>query len=200
MSVDAALLRHLGPTLTHATAASNLPLIRQRGLLPAATLAAEAGTDIVLRAYRRQIDVDGGRVTLNHQNPINHGIDAARRMLDGYDPAGWAAQLDTRVFLSRGDARFARSIAADTDMVLIEVDTAALIAHCADRTYLSPINSGNFRQGGANARRGDWLYVPVSAGLAAFRANRRERGLVTTGDTVREVSVIGPIPHQCLRL
>ena len=150
-----AITKAVGDRLAHVTAASNLPSIHSNGLLPAAQLAANAHmhpNDIALRSARMSV----GSATLNHQRPILHGIKAAARVLDGYTPESWAQQLDTRVFLwpqRRGQA-FAKSIARDLDITVLWLDTAKLAQALSDHIDLSPINSGNFTQGGARAHRG----------------------------------------------
>ncbi|MEL7133698.1 MAG: hypothetical protein AAGK77_14955 [Pseudomonadota bacterium] len=190
----------MGDRLAHVTASANLPSIRAQGLLPAATLAKHAGiapADITLRRNRMQI----GPATLNHQRPILRGLTAAAHILDGYTPEKWAAQLDARIFLwpqRRGHA-FAQSIARDLDITILWLDTAKLAATLSDHIDLSPINSGNFTQGGARAQRGDWLYVPLTAGLDAFRHNRTKRGLKRAPDTVTELSLRCPIAPELLR-
>lgn len=138
--------------------------------------------------------------TLNHQLPILHGRDAADSIVDDYDAASWAEQLDTRVFFwpERRGREFAVSIARYVPLKVLWLDTGRLLETCSDRLHLSPINSGNFRQGGAKARRGDWLYVPVTRGMPAFRHNRRRRGLVSSTDQVKELSLAGGLDHETL--
>ncbi|MDJ0822087.1 MAG: hypothetical protein QNJ09_09820 [Paracoccaceae bacterium] len=193
-------VKALGPRLAHVTAATNLPGIERHGLLPAAQLAQKAGGDhgIALRDHRlhlRGADVDA---RLNHQKPILRGLKAANRIVDGHDAESWAEQLDQRVFFwpeTRGN-RFRASIARDVALHVLWFDTVALIERHSARLYLSPINSGNFTQGGAHARRGDWLYVPLQAGMDAFRQNRRARGLVKSKDSVAEISLLGALQAE----
>ncbi|WP_254684940.1 DUF4433 domain-containing protein [Tateyamaria omphalii] len=189
----------MGGKVAHVTASSNLPSIHAHGLLPANTLAAQEGidhTELALRDHRMQV----GAARLNHQKPILHGLKAAHRILDGHTPASWAHHLDTRVFLwpERKGRAFAASIQRDLDITILWLDTAKLATALRDHIDLSPINSGNFTQGGAHARRGDWLYVPLSAGLDTFRQNRCKRGLKTTPDTVTEISLRCPIAPDLL--
>ncbi|QFS82469.1 hypothetical protein FIU97_06585 [Roseivivax sp. THAF40] len=192
------LIAHIGPQLAHVTAARNLPSIRQHGLRPAAELARATGyapQGIVLRNERLHLQGANFDATLNHQKPILHGRTAADRIIDGHDAASWAAALDARVFFwpHRRGAKFRASLARDLPMAILWLSTEALLERCADRLTLSPINSGNFLQGGAHARRGDWLFVPVRAGLPAFRENRRSRGLVRNPDSVTEISLPGSL-------
>ncbi len=121
-------------------------------------------------------------------------------MVDGYDATGWAEYLDERIYVwpERRGAAFRASVARDLPLAILWLSTEALLARHADQLTLSPINSGNFRQGGARVRRGPWLFVPASAGLAAFRENRRKRGLVRGPDKVAEISLTVPLPREAL--
>ena len=194
------LVRAVGRRVAHVTARGNLPSIMARGLLPAADLAEQAGmtaAEIVLRDTRLEV----GAARLNHQRPILHGITAARRMLDGHSPESRAAQLDRRVFLrpERKGHRFAASVSRDLETATLWLDTAGLARAMAADIDLSPINSGNFTQGGAHAARGDWIYVPLAEGLAAFRTNRIARRLVRAKDGVVEISLRRPVAPALLQ-
>ena len=193
----APFIKHLGPRVAHVTAASNLPSIRDNGLLSAQMIAKRAGVQhIALRAERVRVTSRTLDAMLNHQKPILHGIKAASRVIDGHTPESWAQQLDTRIFFwpERKGAAFAKSIARDVPIAVLWLKTDGLLDMFADSLFLSPINSGSFVQGGAHARRGDWIYVPVRAGLNALRINRITRGVKTTPDSVKEISLIEPIP------
>lgn len=195
----AAFLRLAGSRLAHVTAARNLESIRRRGLRTAHDLARNAGVDpksLILREDRVRLPCGA---LLTHQRPIAQAMSAARAMLEGHDPESWAKQLDQRVFFwtARHSAAFQTSIARETDTALIWLDAGGLYDRYADRLDLSPGNSGNFRQGGARMRRGDWLYVPATRS-EDFPDNRTRRGLVKGRDTVREVSLRGSIPADIL--
>jgi len=198
------VLRAAGLRVAHVTAHSNLDGIRAHGLRSAGMLAADAGhatDDITLRPDRKVLTLpDGATARLNHQLPILHGRRAAETIIDGFDARGWARQLDERIFLWPGarGAAFGRSIAKNADSVTLWFDTARLLAAMADCLWLAPFNTGNFRQGGARARRGDWIYCPVSDGLPAFRSNRQLRGLVKRPDRIVEISLTAPIWPEML--
>lgn len=194
----------MGPRLSHVTARTNLPGIRAHGLQSAAMIAEHCGCDpgdIILRSNRRVLTrTDGTTARLNHQLPILHGRRAADSIVDGYDARGWASQLDRRIFLwpaTRGKA-FGLSVERDADMATLHFDTARLLALLADHLWLAPFNTGNFRQGGAQARRGDWIYCPVTDGMPTFRSNRQRRGLIKGTDTVAEISLTTPIWPEML--
>ncbi|WP_019955192.1 DUF7002 family protein [Yoonia vestfoldensis] len=200
MTARSDFIRACGVRLLHCTARSNLTGIRLNGLLSPDLLAQKARRDAASLALRRDRVVlhlpDSTTAKLNHQLPILHGLAAANRVVDGHDAASWARQLDRRIFLwpERKGRAFVESIRRDADIALIWFDTGALFDALAPVLWLAPINSGNFTQGGAHARRGDWIYCLASDGLAAFRENRRKRGLIAGTDTVSEVSVTIPIP------
>ncbi|MEX0365162.1 MAG: hypothetical protein AB3N22_03775 [Ruegeria sp.] len=194
------MIQAVGGKLAHVTASTNLSSIHANGLLSAHDLAVRAGMDpdtLALRDHRMQV----GTATLNHQKPILHGLNAAKRVLDGHTPVSWARQLDRRIFLwpERKGQAFAKSIQRDLDITILWLDTKKLAGALYDHIDLSPINSGNFTQGGAHARRGDWLYVALAAGLASFHHNRSKRGLKRTPDSVTEISLRCPIAPDLMR-
>ncbi|WP_415920427.1 DUF7002 family protein [Tateyamaria sp. SN6-1] len=195
-----AFARSVGGRLAHVTASTNVPHILRNGLMSAAALAENAGVDpstLPLRATRLRV----GDALLNHQKPIVHGLRAAEAVLEGHSPHSWAMQLDQRVFLwaARRVTRFAASFARSVETTVLWIDPVRLAAAMGPQIDLSPLNSGSFRQGAARAVRGDWLYVPLSDGLEAFRSNRIRRGHARTRDQVQEVSLRAPIPPEILR-
>lgn len=202
---EPSLLAHLGPRVAHVTAAENLPGIEAHGLLPPAEIARRAGRDpgeIALRRERLLLHLGAHPARLNHQKPILHGRRAADTIVEDHDARSWAEALDERVFFWPGRSlrgAFLESVRRDLDVAILWLDTATLFARAADRLALSPINSGNFVQGGAHAVRGNWLFVPATAGLGAFRDNRRTRGLVKARDAVREISLSGGLAAAPLR-
>jgi hypothetical protein len=194
VSIIADFRRIAGNRVAHVTAAENLPGILARGLWPAADLARKSGLSeeaLPLRDHRMVIGDGAERARLNHQKPILHGLTAANRTVDGHDAASWAAALDRRVYLwpEKRGKDFRDSIGRDLPLVVLWLDAGALAEALFDQIDLAPINTGNFTQGGAHARRGDWIYVPLSQGLEAFRENRRERLGLKTPDRVAEISL-----------
>lgn len=195
--------RAVGSRVAHVTAAENLPGILARGLWAAADLARENGISeeaLVLRDHRMVIGDGARRARLNHQKPILHGRKAANRIVDGHDAASWAAALDRRIFLwpeQRGKD-FRDSIGRDLPLFVLLLDAGALAEAMFDQIDLAPINTGNFIQGGAHARRGDWIYVPLSRGVGAFRENRRQRLGIKAPDRIAEISLRRGIPADLL--
>ena len=203
MNVDA-LIRAIGPRVAHCTASENMRGIETHGLQSAADLAKRLhhpASTIALRDDRLRLVHNGETARLNHQRPILYGLEAANRIVEGHDAQSWAEQLDQRIFFwpeRRGKA-FMASVKRDVPITVLWLDTRGLIEQYGDHLWLSPLNSGNFTQGGAHAIRGDWLYVPVTAGLEAFRENRRKRGLTKNRDTIIELSLTCPLPATTLK-
>jgi hypothetical protein len=195
----AAFAKAVGGKIAHVTASSNLESIHKSGLQSASSIARNSGKspqDIVLRSTRTTI----GNATLNHQLTIVHGLVAAHKMLDDHTPETWAEQLDERVFFwprAKG-VTFSKSIQKDISVSTLWLDARRFAEVFWDQIDLSPINSGNFRQGGANAERGDWLYCPLSAGLKSFRQNRRARKLIARNDGIEEISLRSSVSPDVL--
>ena len=203
MRVDA-LIRAIGPRVAHCTASENMRGIEVHGLLSAEALARKTDHEplkITLRDTRIRLVSPKLTARLNHQKPILYGLDAANRIVEGHTAQSWAAQLDRRIFFwpERKGAAFVKSVQREIPTSVIWLDTAALFTRYADHLWLSPLNSGNFTQGGAHAIRGDWLYVPVTAGLAAFRQNRIKHHLAKSPDSVKEISLTCPLPADQLK-
>ena len=191
----------VGDTLTHFTPASNAGGINALGLMPPSLLAKKAGldpSDILLRANPVEFTVKRHIVRLNHQRPLLAGRGKEGQFLDGHTLQSWAAQLDTRVFLWRGQQgdAFARSLPADT--LRFDIDTATLYDLYRNHIWLSPINSGSAMR--RPATRGDWLYVSVNASLRDFRYNRRTKERLYINDRVKELSLTCPIPPNMLKV
>ncbi len=191
------MLNLLGPKLAHVTAKSNVASIQATGLKSAADLAERAGLSntIHLRRDRRQI----GLATLNHQRPLANYAETAARLLEGHTPDSWAAQLDRRVFLwtEAEAAGFARSITRDLPIATLWFDTSVLLEALAPHMDVCPLNSGSFRQGGGGKPRGDWIYVPVTSEIGAYRTNRQRHTDLKNPDTkIREVSCRVALPAQ----
>lgn len=197
--IDGEILRRLGPRLAHVTARSNLQEIRRAGLISAAQLAWRNGTQpatIAKRARRLQI----GPAKLNHQRLLLAGGHKTQAMLDGHTLESWAAQLDRRIFFATEpfEAAFKASF-GDEPAVTLWFDTEILVKALSDNVFTSPLNSGSFRHGGGGKPRGDWLYVPVTAGYATYRTDRTLRGIVKTADTrIKEVSFTSPITPRLM--
>lgn len=200
------LVRAMGAVIAHCTAKTNAKSILERGLICAKSLAVLSTNNdperIVLRNERIELRLsDGSTARLNHQKPIRHGLPAAYKMLDGHTPESWAAQLDQRIFFwpERHGKAFAKSIGRDHEIITLWLDTRRFVATFLAHIDLCPINSGNFLQGGANARRGDWIYAPAQKGYANFRTNRMERGYANTKDSLKEISLRVPVASDVLR-
>ncbi|WP_439143239.1 DUF7002 family protein [Planktotalea sp.] len=198
------IVQHIGLKVAHCTAVQNVSSIENNGLRSAYDLAKHTGVDpnsIALRESRVELNGDDGTLKLNHQKPILHGLAAANRIVDGHDAHSWAVQLDKRVFFwpEKRLSAFASSIGRDVDMHVLWLDSTALLSRFQHHLWFSPINSGNFTQGGAHAGRGDWIYTNATSGLDAFKENRRSRNLVKTRDSIVEISLTCAISAPTLR-
>ena len=182
----------VGGTLRHVTLRTNLPGIRQNGLLRASTLieaATELSTPPCPRSESCTFNVAGLSVTLNHQKPLLAGRKRVAEFLDGHCLKSWAESLDHRLFFwpGRGGADFSSSLTDRGTVIALECDAEAFFEVYAVSSDLAPINTGSAMR--STSKRGDWIYVPVTASIDEFRKNRRARGLVNGRDNVVEVSL-----------
>jgi hypothetical protein len=174
------------PRLYHLTFASNLPSIREHCLLSPQALAhrysfSPEESTAILESRRRCIQQLHG-VTIRDQRAAQEW--RMRSCLVGITAAEWITLLNSKIFffVSRQKADvFAESYAA-YDNLLIEVDTAALLATYAEHASLCRINSGSFLY---NPRpRGRASFIPLDA--YSYKNKR---------DTPAELSIDLPIPE-----
>ena len=194
----------VGGTLRHVTLKTTLPGIQQNRLLRASTLIAAAKGIGGLPCPRSEVysfNVAGLSVTLNHQKPLLAGRKRAAEFLDGHCLKSWAASLDHRLFFWPGGrgAEFSSSLTDRGTVIALECDATAFFDLHAASLDLAPINTGSAIR--SASKRGDWIYVPVTASIDEFRENRRARGLVKGRDSVVEVSLrCDIIPKDFYRL
>ena len=200
MSPEDLARRH--PRLFHQTAPGAWPLIRENGLLSAAELVRRAGADVdeLTRARRPagvSLQTEFGPATINDNIPLSER--ALERCLDdGLSPADWCAMLAERVFFWTSEAGLARLRGARTNRhrprLVLVVDTLSLARAHAERIELSPINSGSTIR--KPARRGLHTFAPMRdfADYLDWAEQRMRLGLVSSRDTVREVTVRGGVP------
>lgn len=182
----------VGGKLRHVTLQTNLPGIRRNGLLRASTLleaAKEINEPPCPRSEACTFDVAGLPVTLNHQKPLLAGRKRAAEFLDGHCLKSWAQSLDYRLFFwpGRRGADFSSSLTDRGTVTPLECDAEAFFDMFAPSLDLAPINTGSATR--RPTRRGDWIYVPVSASVNQFRENRLVKNLVTGRDSVVEISL-----------
>ena len=194
----------VGGTLRHLTLKTNLPGIRQNGLLRASTLkgaAKEVSPPPCPRSEPCTFEFGGLPVTLNHQKPLLAGRISEADFLDGHCLESWAIDLDHRLFFWPGGrgADFSSSLTDRGTVIALECDATAFFDLHAASLDLAPINTGSAIR--SASKRGDWIYVPVTASIDEFRENRRARGLVKGRDSVVEVSLrCDIIPKDFYRL
>ncbi|MEM6900307.1 MAG: hypothetical protein AAF583_11100 [Pseudomonadota bacterium] len=182
----------VGGTLRHVTLKTNLPGIRQNGLLRASTLieaAKEIGGLTCPRSEAYSFNIAGLSVTLNHQKPLLAGRKRVAEFLDGHCLNSWAESLDHRLFFwpGRGGADFSSSLTDRGTVIALRCDAGAFFDLYAASLDFAPINTGSAMR--SASKRGDWIYVPATASIDQFRENRRARGLVKGRDGVVEVSL-----------
>lgn len=187
----------VGGELRHVTLRTNLPGIRQNGLLRASTLI-EKATDLnslpCPRSEAFTFKVAGTPATLNHQKPLLAGRAQVTDFLNGHCLETWSQKLDQRLFFWPSDrgSDFASSLTDRGQISILKCGAGALFDLYAPWLDLAPINTGSATR--RPARRGDWIYVPVSASVNQFRENRLVKKLVTGRDSVIEVSLRCDIP------
>ncbi|MBX3304082.1 MAG: hypothetical protein KF693_17860 [Nitrospira sp.] len=197
----------------HLAEAPNWPLIQRDGLVSASRLLHVAGLtdadrDRLERAQRLTHTELPGGVHIRDQRPMPPA--ALTRCLCGMGPADWYALINSRVFFWLDPDRLNRQKAAcePRPQVVIEVDTAALVAAHEQWTAVTPINTGNARR--RAACRGAATFVPlvewIRTGWAseaqALRILRRKRShqpveltvLDAVPDILRFVTGIFPLP------
>jgi hypothetical protein len=194
-------VRLVGGKLVHATLRDNLPGIEARGLLRPVTLAALAGVDpksLVLREQDTVLDLGKHRAHLNHQKPLRAGRKHEGEFLDGHTLESWSEQMNRRIFLwpRRKGIDFLKSLFDRGAPMSLWLDAGRVFDRMAEHLDLAPISTGDATR--RPAKRGDWIYVPVSLGVEDFRQNRVRRGLATTADTVQEVSIRADVPPELL--
>lgn len=174
------------PRLYHLTFASNLPGIREHGLLSPQALAhrysfSPEESTAVLQQRRRCIQQLHG-ITLRDQHTAQES--KMKSCLVGVTVPEWITLLNSKIFffVSKQKADVLAKSYSDYDNLLIEIDTAALLATHAEHVSLCRINSGSFLY---NPRpRGRASFIPLQSYLYK---NKR--------DTPAELSTDLPIPQ-----
>jgi hypothetical protein len=170
--------------------------VRRHGLLPAAEAARRVGRTLPRRPRAQALPLrlpDGTEIVLTDNLPLSFAR-LAPVLDDGLTPEDWLAMLDARVFFwvdprhGAGNARARERLGYRSEWQVY--DTERLLRPVWDLAEIAPINTGATVR--RPARRGRATFAPL-AGLDWERW-RRARGL-RTPDTVREVTVRGPVPH-----
>jgi hypothetical protein len=182
--MDASSFARHFPRLYHLTFASNLPGIRANGLLSTEALADRFTPEdkaAALDRRRRCIQQIEG-VTLRDQHAADES--KMKSCLVGVTIPEWLTLLNGKIFFFVSQQKvdvFAKSY-ANYSNVLLEIDTAELLATHAEHASLCRINSGSFLY---NPRpRGRASFIP----LAAYTYKNKR-------DTPAELAMDGPIPE-----
>jgi len=147
----------------HLAEAANWPSIRRGSLLSTQALLDVTGVhgderERIERCQRLEhMELPNG-VQLRDQKPMP--ANALKKCLVGMTPSEWYALINSKVFFWLGLDRLNRQRGAcePRPQVILEVDTARLLAQHAERIALSPINTGNARR--CPAKRGRCTFVP----------------------------------------
>ncbi len=140
------------PRLFHMAEAAALPLIQKHGLLSTQALLDlfEVQGELRETIERRQrpdfTTIEHpvhGRALIRDQHPLSDAT-LAPVLQDDLAPADWYAILNARVFFWVDEARLDKLLAAyrRRQNIVLVLDTARVVADCADKITLSPINSG----------------------------------------------------------
>jgi hypothetical protein len=150
----------------HLVDAANLESVRRDGLLSASRLMRRAGLAAKVRIQsereqrRARICLPDGTI-LRDQVPMPPDA-LARCIVDGLAPGDWYALLNSMVFFWLDPERLHRQARAAKawPQLILEIDTAAMLARYKSRAYVTPFNTGNARR--RPARRGRATFVPYS--------------------------------------
>lgn len=152
VSVDELVRRY--PRLFHVCEESNLPGIQRHGLLSTAALCdlfelpQDAREAILLRHRPESVEISHpvhGAAVIRDQKPMDdNGL--RRALQDGLHPLDWYALLNQHVFFWLDRERVERLLSARAyrgkRFALLTVKTQDLLDRHADRTVLSPLNTG----------------------------------------------------------
>lgn len=195
MDPEELVARH--PRLYHMAEAGSWPSIRDRGLLTTAQLVEryppeEAERAAILdRPRRTSHDLDGGRVVVRDQKPLNE------RRLDelvvGVEVAEWLHELNTRVFFWVDEAKLLGLLSArlyrDRAHDVLVLDTRTLLDRHADRVRLTTMNTGATTRFDNCPRRGPDTFMTIAdfpLGERSSTGSRRSR--------LVELAVTGGVP------
>ena len=184
--MDVRTFTTLFPKLYHLTFASNLDGIQQQGLHSTASLADlykfdEIEREATLIQRRRCIQTLHG-ISLRDQHAASEK--KMKSCLVGITIPEWLTLLNSKIFLfvEKEKALRLAEVYAEYPNVLLEVDTAQLLATHAANATLCRINSGSFLY---NPRpRGRNSFIPLNEYV--YRKKR---------DTPAELTVDAPIPN-----
>ena len=182
--MDASTFARHFPRLYHLTFASNLPGIRANGLLSTEALADRFSPEDKVAALNRRRrciqQVEG--VTLRDQHAA---VEAKMKScLVGVTIPEWFTLLNGKIFffVSKQKVDVLANAYASYSNILLEIDTAELLATHTEHASLCRINSGSFLY---NPRpRGRASFIP----LAAYTYKNKR-------DTPAELTMDRPIPE-----
>jgi hypothetical protein len=193
--MDASTFASHFPSLYHLTFASNLPSIRQHGLLSPQALAERYSFSpeectAVLEQRRRCIQQLHG-VTLRDQHTAQES--KMKSCLVGVTAPEWITLLNSKVFffVSKPKAAVLAKSYAAYDNLLLEIDTAALLSTHSSHASVCRIHSGAFLY---NPRpRGRASFIPLAA--FSYRNKRDTPAELTIDMPILNIASISTIVH-----
>ena len=165
-TTPAKALSGLRRVLFHAAPLGSWPMIAERGLRPAAALAAEVGHPglVRIREDKLVLGTPPAQVTLRDQQALVHaGIEGH---LDGVTLAGWLTLLNERAFLFARQEdlnRFLAKYKTREGQDLVVFDTARLLASAGDRVEVTTVAPSSPTGHGRCPCRGRATFIPLAA-------------------------------------
>lgn len=191
-------IAEIHPQLYHMAEYGSWESIQQRGLLSTTALLNEfaiEGTErdqIESGIRRTSVEIanrNGEIFVIRDQRPMSESK-LQGCLQDGLRPVDWYRMLNQRVFFWLTEERLARLMSAygDTQHLVLEVDTAELLARHGDRVTLTPMNTGCTSP--MAFPRGMSSFLPPN--LYPFDENRRKKGGSTKA--IVELTVLYSVP------
>ena len=157
---------HFQEHIYHLTEVTNWPFIEQYGLLSTRSLLDlfDYGQWVCIeQCHRPERVVLPNGVVIRDQKPMPP--DALKRCLVGMTPAQWYTLLNSKIFFWLDIKRLnrIRRVYRQLPQLVLVIEAKKLLKHHAERTTLTPINTGNARR--QPARRGRQTFVPYNTWL-----------------------------------
>ena len=200
VGVDPDVIAATYPRLYHLTHVENWDLIRRLGLLSTSALLDLFG---IHGDFRRRLESSNrrdlvplrnnayGMAILRDQKPMDDsGLE--RALTDGMSPRDWYRLVNQHVFFWVDRGRVDRLLGArayrNKRHALLVARTQELLDRHADRTVLSPLNTGATKP--MPHRRGKNCFVPLASYPFAYWKGKRN-----VRDAVVELAIPGAVPN-----
>lgn len=167
---------HFQEHIYHLAEATNWPFIERHGLLSTRALLDLFniyGQQVCIeQCHRPERMVLPNGIVLRDQKPMPP--EALKRCLVGMTPAQWYTLLNSKVFFWLDVERLnrIRRVYNQLPQIVLVIESKKLLRQYAERTTLTPINTGNARR--QPARRGRQTFVPYNTWLESRWASEVE--------------------------